>query len=98
LPEGLGETFAQVSAEAANPSDVWLVAPASPSGGGRAESDRPYKSPNLDKLTMGAPPGQEQSGYKTVGIYAGRSGSAITPSSCRKARAADVLERPDQVG
>jgi iron(III) transport system substrate-binding protein len=74
--KGSGETLAQIAAEAANPkADVWFGGTGDPHLQA-AEQDLtlPYKSPNLDKLHDWARRQAEQSGWKTVGIYAGALG------------------------
>lgn len=71
-----GETFAQIKAEAANPrGDVWWGGTGDPHLQA-AEEDltAEYKSPMLAELQPWAVSQAEQSGYKTVGIYAGALG------------------------
>ena len=71
-----GETFAQIKAEAANPrGDVWWGGTGDPHLQA-AEEDLTveYKSPMLAELQPWAVSQAEQSGYKTVGIYAGALG------------------------
>ena len=48
----------------------------------------PYKSPNLDKLHDWARRQAEQSGYKTVGIYAGALGFGYNPELLQKRKLA----------
>lgn len=71
-----GETLAQIKAEAANPKgDVWWGGTGDPhlqaAQEGLTES---YKSPRLSELQDWAVRQAEQSGYRTVGIYAGALG------------------------
>ena len=74
--KGSGETLAQVTAEAANPKgDVWFGGTGDPHLAAAEQNlTVAYKSPNLDKLHDWARRQAEQSGYKTVGIYAGALG------------------------
>jgi iron(III) transport system substrate-binding protein len=71
-----GETYAQIKAEAANPrGDVWWGGTGDPHLQAAEENlSEPYKSPMLDKLLPWARKQAEQSGFKTVGIYAGALG------------------------
>lgn len=71
-----GETLAQIKAEAANPrGDVWWGGTGDPHLQA-AEEDltAEYKSPMLAELQPWAVSQAEQSGFKTVGIYAGALG------------------------
>ena len=79
--KGSGETFAQVSAEAANPKgDVWFGGTGDPHLAAAEQNlTLAHKSPNLDKLHDWARRQAEQSGYKTVGIYAGALGFGYNP-------------------
>jgi len=79
--KGSGETLAQVTAEAANPrGDVWVGGTGDPHLQAAEQNlTLPYKSPNLDKLHDWARRQAEQSGYKTVGIYAGGRGLGYNP-------------------
>lgn len=71
-----GETFAQIRAEAQNPrADIWW------GGGSDSHSHaaelgltEEYRSPTLPKLHPWARRQAEQSGYRSVGIYAGTLG------------------------
>ncbi len=71
-----GETYAQIKAESANPrGDVWWGGTGDPHLQAAEENlSEPYKSPMLDKLLPWARKQAEQSGFKTVGIYAGALG------------------------
>jgi iron(III) transport system substrate-binding protein len=71
-----GETYAQVKAEASNPKgDVWWGGTGDPHLQAAEEGlTEEYKSPMLEKLHDWAVKQAEQSGYKTVGIYAGALG------------------------
>lgn len=71
-----GETLAQIKAEAANPrGDVWWGGTGDPHLQA-AEEDltAEYQSPMLAELQPWAVSQAEQSGFKTVGIYAGALG------------------------
>ena len=71
-----GETFAQIKAERRNPKgDVWWGGTGDPHLQA-AEEDltQEYKSPRLPELQDWARRQAEQSGYRTVGIYAGALG------------------------
>ncbi|RMF35729.1 MAG: ABC transporter substrate-binding protein [Alphaproteobacteria bacterium] len=71
-----GETFAQIKAESANPrGDVWWGGTGDPHLQAAEEGlTEVYKSPLLPKLHDWAQRQAEQSGYRTVGIYAGALG------------------------
>jgi iron(III) transport system substrate-binding protein len=71
-----GETYAQIKAEAANPrGDVWWGGTGDPHLQAAEENlSEPYQSPMLEKLLPWARKQSEQSGFKTVGIYAGALG------------------------
>jgi iron(III) transport system substrate-binding protein len=71
-----GETYAQVKAEASNPKgDVWWGGTGDPHLQAAEEGlTEEYKSPMLAELHDWATKQAEQSGYKTVGIYAGALG------------------------
>src|SRR5690349_16892364 len=76
--KGSGETFAQIRAEATNPrADVWWGGTGDPHlQAAEAGLTEEYRSPTLPKLHPWARRQAEQSGYKTVGIYAGALGFA----------------------
>ena len=76
--KGSGETFAQIRAEANNPrADVWWGGTGDPHlQAAEAGLTEEYRSPTLPKLHPWARRQAEQSGYKTVGIYAGALGFA----------------------
>jgi iron(III) transport system substrate-binding protein len=76
--KGSGETFAQIRAEANNPrADVWWGGTGDPHlQAAEAGLTEEYRSPTLPKLHPWARKQAEQSGYKTVGIYAGALGFA----------------------
>jgi iron(III) transport system substrate-binding protein len=88
--KGSGETFAQVSAEAANPrGDVWFGGTGDPHLAAAEQNlTVAYKSPNLDKLHDWARKQAEQSGFKTVGIYAGALGFGYNPELLQKKKLA----------
>jgi len=71
-----GETFAQIKAEADNPrGDVWWGGTGDPHLQAAEEGlTEEYQSPLLDQLHPWARKQAEQSGYRTVGIYAGALG------------------------
>jgi len=71
-----GETFAQIKAESSNPKgDVWWGGTGDPHLQAAEEGlTEEYKSPMLAELQDWAVKQAEQSGFKTVGIYAGALG------------------------
>ena len=71
-----GETFAQIKAEASNPKgDIWWGGTGDPHLQAAEEGlTQEYKSPMLAELNDWAVQQAEQSGYRTVGIYAGALG------------------------
>ncbi len=71
-----GETYAQIKAEAANPrGDVWWGGTGDPHLQAAEENlSEAYQSPMLAQLLPWARKQAEQSGFKTVGIYAGALG------------------------
>ena len=71
-----GETFAQIKAEASNPKgDVWWGGTGDPHLQAAEEGlTQEYKSPILAELNDWAVQQAEQSGYRTVGVYAGALG------------------------
>jgi iron(III) transport system substrate-binding protein len=71
-----GETFAQIKAEASNPrGDVWWGGTGDPHLAAAEEGlTEEYRSPMLAELHPWAQKQAEQSGYRTVGIYAGALG------------------------
>ena len=74
--KGSGETITQIRAEASNPrADVWWGGTGDPHlAAAEADLTIPYRSPMLDQLHPWAVKQWEQSGQKTVGIYAGALG------------------------
>jgi iron(III) transport system substrate-binding protein len=74
--KGSGETFVQIKAEAANPKgDIWWSGTGDPHLQAADENlTVPYQSPQLPELHDWARKQAEQSGYKTVGVYAGALG------------------------
>ena len=79
VQKGSGETLAQIRAEAANPrGDIWWGGTGDPhlqaAELGLTES---YLSPKLEELHPWARRQAEQSGFRTVGIYAGALGIAF---------------------
>ncbi|MBL8701664.1 MAG: ABC transporter substrate-binding protein [Alphaproteobacteria bacterium] len=77
--KGSGETLAQIRAEAANPrGDVWWGGTGDPHlQAGELGLTDVYRSPKLEELHPWARRQAEQSGYRTVGIYAGALGIAV---------------------
>ncbi|TVQ31002.1 MAG: ABC transporter substrate-binding protein [Geminicoccaceae bacterium] len=71
-----GETYAQIKAEAANPrGDVWWGGTGDPHLQAAEEGlTEVYQSPLLEELHDWAVQQAEQSGFRTVGIYAGALG------------------------
>jgi iron(III) transport system substrate-binding protein len=76
VQKGSGEVFAQIKAESANPkSDVWWSGTGDPHLQAADENlTLAYQSPKLPELHDWARRQAEQSGYKTVGVYAGALG------------------------
>jgi iron(III) transport system substrate-binding protein len=76
--KGSGETFAQIRAEAANPrGDIWWGGTGDPHlQAAELGLSEEYRSPTLPKLHPWARRQAEQSGHRTVGIYAGALGFA----------------------
>jgi iron(III) transport system substrate-binding protein len=74
--KGSGETITQIRAEASNPrADVWWGGTGDPHlAAAEADLTIPYESPMLAELHPWARKQWEQSGKKTVGIYAGALG------------------------
>lgn len=77
--KGSGETFAQIRAEAANPKgDVWWGGTGDPHlQAAEAGLTEPYTSPLQGALHPWAIRQAQQSGQRTVGIYAGALGLAF---------------------
>jgi iron(III) transport system substrate-binding protein len=88
--KGSGETLAQVTAEAANPKgDVWFGGTGDPHLAAAEQNlTVAYQSPNLGKLHDWARRQAEQSGFKTVGIYAGALGFGYNPELLAKKKLA----------
>jgi iron(III) transport system substrate-binding protein len=94
--KGSGETFAQIRAEAANPrGDVWWGGTGDPHlQAAELGFSETYRSPKLEELHPWARRQAEQSGYRTVGIYAGALGFAYnTEQLARKGIAAPACWR-----
>ena len=74
--KGSGETITQIRAEASNPrADVWWGGTGDPHlAAAEADLTIPYRSPMNEQLHPWAIKQWEQSGQKTVGIYAGALG------------------------
>ena len=81
-----GETYAQIKAEAANPKgDVWWGGTGDPHLQAAEEGlTEPYKSPKLAELQDWAQRQAVQSGYRTVGIYAGALGFSYNRPALEK--------------
>jgi iron(III) transport system substrate-binding protein len=88
--KGSGETFAQIRAEAANPrADVWWGGTGDPHlAAAEAGLSEEYRSAMLAKLHPWARRQAEQSGYRTVGIYAGALGLTYNTEVLAKNKAA----------
>jgi iron(III) transport system substrate-binding protein len=84
--KGSGEVFAQLKAEAANPrADVWFGGTGDPHLQAAEEGlSTPYRSPTLAQLHPWAVQQAEQSGYRTVGIYAGALGFSFNTELLKK--------------
>ena len=84
--KGSGEVLAQVTAEAANPKgDVWFGGTGDPHLAAAEQNlTLSYRSPNLERLHDWARRQAEQSGFKTVGIYAGALGFGYNPELLQK--------------
>jgi iron(III) transport system substrate-binding protein len=84
--KGSGEVFAQIKAEAANPKgDVWFGGTGDPHLQAAEENlTAVYKSPNLAQLHPWAVRQAEQSGHRTVGIYAGALGFSFNTELLKK--------------
>ncbi len=87
---GSGETMAQIRAEAANPrADIWWGGTGDPHlQAAEAGLTQPYRSPTIEKLHPWARRQAEQSGYRTVGIYAGMLGMAYNTEILARKRVA----------
>jgi iron(III) transport system substrate-binding protein len=81
-----GETYAQIKAEAANPrGDVWWGGTGDPHMQAAEENlSEPYQSPMLPQLLPWARKQAEQSGFKTVGIYAGALGYSFNTQQLQR--------------
>lgn len=81
-----GETYAQIKAEAANPKgDVWWGGTGDPHLQAAEEGlTEAYKSPKLAELQDWAQRQAVQSGYRTVGIYAGALGFSYNKPALEK--------------
>jgi len=84
--KGSGEVFAQIKAESANPkADVWFGGTGDPHLQAAEEGlTAVYKSPNLAQLHPWAVRQAEQSGFRTVGIYAGALGFSYNTELLKK--------------
>ena len=86
--KGSGESYAQIRAEAANPrGDVWWGGTGDPhlqvAEAGLTEE---YRSPALAQLHEWAQRQAQQSGYRTVGIYAGALGFTYNTDALARGR------------
>ena len=84
--KGSGEVFAQIKAESGNPkADVWFGGTGDPHLQAAEEGlTASYRSPNLAQLHPWAVKQAEQSGYRTVGIYAGALGFSFNTELLKK--------------
>jgi iron(III) transport system substrate-binding protein len=103
--KGSGETFAQIRAEAANPrGDIWWGGTGDPHlQAAEAGLTEVYRSPRLADLHPWAQRQAEQSGHRTVGIYAGALGFAVNTEVLARKRLAEPrcwkdLLRPEYRG
>jgi iron(III) transport system substrate-binding protein len=83
-----GETYAQIRAEAANPrGDVWWGGTGDPHLQAAEENlTEVYRSPMLAELHPWAARQAEQSGFRTVGIYAGALGFSYNTQQLQRRR------------
>ena len=88
--KGSGEAVAQLSAEKANPKlDVWFGGTGDPHLQAAEQGlTEEYKSSELPKLHEWARKQAEQSGYRTVGIYAGALGFGYNTENLTKKKLA----------
>jgi iron(III) transport system substrate-binding protein len=85
-----GETMTQIRAEAANPrGDVWWGGTGDPHMQAAQENlTVEYRSANLDQLHDWARRQAEQTGFRTVGIYAGALGYSYNTTELQRRRIA----------
>jgi iron(III) transport system substrate-binding protein len=85
-----GETMTQIRAEASNPrGDVWWGGTGDPHMQAAQENlTVEYRSPNLDQLHDWARRQAEQTGHRTVGIYAGALGYSYNTNELARRRVA----------
>ena len=90
VQKGSGEAIAQINAESANPkTDVWFGGTGDPHLQAAEQGlTLEYKSPSLNSLHPWAVQQAEQSGFKTVGIYAGPLGVAYNTELLAKKKIA----------
>ena len=90
VQKGSGEAIAQINAESANPkTDVWFGGTGDPHLQAAEQGlTLEYKSASLNTLHPWAVQQAEQSGYKTVGIYAGPLGVAYNTELLAKKKLA----------
>ena len=83
-----GETFAQIKAEAANPrGDIWWGGTGDPHLQAAEERlTEPYQSPQLANQLPWSRRIAEQSGFRTVGIYAGALGFSYNRQQLERRR------------
>ncbi len=88
--KGSGETFAQIRAEASNPKgDIWWGGTGDPHlQAAAAGFSEDYRSPTLAQLHPWAQRQALQSGYRTVGIYAGALGFAYNTEQLERKKLA----------
>ena len=84
--KGSGEVFAQLKAESQNPkADIWFGGTGDPHLQAAEEGlTAVYKSPHLSQLHPWAVKQAEQSGFRTVGIYAGALGFSYNTELLKK--------------
>ncbi|APW40455.1 iron ABC transporter substrate-binding protein [Rhodoferax koreense] len=88
--KSVGETYAQIKAEAANPkADIWWGGTGDPHLQAAEEGlTEPYKSPKLAELQPWAVKQAEAAKYRTVGVYAGALGFSYNTEELAKRKLA----------
>ncbi|MDB5893073.1 MAG: iron transporter substrate-binding protein [Rhodoferax sp.] len=88
--KSVGETYAQIKAEAANPkADIWWGGTGDPHLQAAEEGlTEPYKSPKLAELQPWAVKQAEAAKYRTVGVYAGALGFSYNTEELAKRKIA----------
>ena len=91
-----GETMTQIRAESQNPrGDIWWGGTGDPHMQAAQENlTVEYRSPNLDQLHDWAISQARQTGFKTVGIYAGALGYSFNTNELTRRRIAAPPQLP----